>query len=295
MPNQSIDNALIIQFSDLIHVRAQQIRARTRPFVQIKQMTGDIYAYDGLGIIEAQEIFGRIQKTEFSDIEHNRRKIARRRFTVTLPIDDMDVRGVLLNPEGEYAAACVRAMERVFDRVVVESMFADVSTGRDMDTTVTFANDGGLTVDATSGLTYDILLEIKQNFIDADVGNDIPEQIVMGVTGDEHTSLMKETELTSGDFSRQFVVDQGEIVKAAGISIIKFAANANNPILNVTAGVRDCFAMSTRGICVGLSKEMSIKIQDRPDYVDVKQVQIVFILGAVRTEGVLVQKVQTTD
>lgn len=292
---QTIDNLLTTQFSDMLHVKAQQIRARLRQYTQIKQMTGDIFAYDGLGVIEAQEVFGRIQKTEFADINHTRRKIARRRFTLTLPIDDMDVRAVLVNPEGEYAGACIRAMERVFDRVVVESMFASVSTGREFDTTVTFASDGGLTVDATSGLTYDILLGIKRNYIDNDVGNDIPETLVIGVTGDEHNSLMKETELTSGDFSRQFVVDRGEIVRAAGFEIVKFAANANNPILSVSTAVRDCFAMSTRGVCVGLSKDMTIKIENRPDYVDVKQVQITFILGAVRTEGVLLQKVQTTE
>lgn len=295
MPGESIDNAATIQFSDMLHVKAQQIKAQLRPYVGIKRMSGDVFAYDGLGSIEAQEVSGRIQSTVFSDIEHLRRKISRRRFTVTLPIDDMDARAILLNPEGEYAGACIRAMERVFDRVVVEALFANVMTGRDFNTSVNFATDGGFTVDATGGVTYEKLLEARQNFIDADVGNDVPEKLVMGISGDEHTALLKETELISGDFSRQMVVDQGEIVKAVGIDLVKFAANANTPILNVNGGTRDCFVMTTRGVCMGMSKEMTIKIQDRPDYVDVKQVQIVGILGAVRTEGPLVQKFQTTD
>lgn len=295
MANQQIDKALIIQFSDLLHVKAQQIKARLRPFVKIKPMTGDRFAYDGLGDVEARESNARIQPTVFDEIDHTRRKISRRRFVVTLPIDDMDIRAVLINPEGEYAMACIRAMERVFDRVGVDALFATVATGRDFETDVTFAADGGFTVNATAGLTYEKLLEIGQNFIDADVGNDMPETKVMGISGDEHTALMKETELTSGDFSRQFVVDKGEMIFAAGLNIIKFAANARSPILAVSAGTRDNFAMSTRGLAYGLSKEMTIKIQDRPDLVDVKQVQIIGILGAVRTEGVLIQKVQTTD
>ena len=295
MAQETMDNLLTTQFSDMLHVKSQQIRARLRPYVTIKQMSGDVYAYDGLGIIEAQEVAGRIQKTVFSDIDHLRRKISRRRFTVTLPIDDMDAAAILVNPEGEYAGATIRAMERVFDRVAVQSMFASVSTGRDFDTTVAYAADGGFTVNATGGTTYETLLAVQQNFIDADVGNDIPEKLVMGISGDEHTDLMSETELTSGDFSRQYVVDQGDIVKACGIDVVKFAANANTPILDVSSGTRDCFVMSSRGICMGLSKDMTIKIQPRPDYVDVKQVQIVGILGAVRTEGVLIQKFQTTD
>lgn len=295
MAQETVDRALIIQFSDMLHIKAQQIQARLRPFVRIKPMVGDRFAFDGLGDVEAQEVSGRIQPTVFNDIEHQRRKIRRRRFVVTLPIDDMDVRAVLINPEGEYAGAVIRAMERVFDRVGVEALFADVDTGRDFETTKTFAEDGGLTVDATAGITYEKLLEIQQNFIDADVGNDVPELKVLGLSGDEHTALMKETELISGDFSRQFVVDKGEMVQAAGMIILKYAGNARSPILSVSGGTRDNFAITSRGLCYGLSKEMEISVKDRPDLVDVKQVQITGILGAVRTEGVLVQKVQTTD
>ncbi len=295
MANQAIDKALIIQFSAMLQVKAQQIRARLRQFVRIKPMTGDVFAFDGLGDVEATEVAGRVQTTVFNDIDHLRRKIVRRRFVVTLPIDDMDVRAALINPQGEYAGACIKAMERVFDRVGVGALFADVKTGRDFETTVTFAADGGFTVTATAGLTYEKLLEIQQNWIDADVGNDMPERKVFGISGDEHTALMKETELISGDFTRSIVVDNGEIVKAAGLELVKFAANARVPVLSVAAGVRSCFAMTTKGLCYGLSKEMRITIKDRPDLIDVTQVQIIGILGAVRTEGVQVQKVTTTD
>jgi hypothetical protein len=293
VPN--IDVALITQFSDQLHIKSQQIKARLKPHVRVKKMLGDLFAYDGLGDLEAQEVAGRIQPTVFQDIDHLRRKIKRRRFAVTLPIDDMDVRGVLINPDSEYASACVRAMERVFDRVGVDALFASVDTGRDFETAVSFATDGGFTVNATAGLTYEKLLEIHQNWIDAEVGNDSPETKILGIAGDEHTALMKETELTSGDFSRQFVVDKGEIVMAAGLMIIKFAANARVPVLAVSGGVRDCFAITNRTLCYGLSKDMQITLKDRSDLIDVKQVQIVGILGAVRTEGVLAQKVQTTD
>jgi hypothetical protein len=106
---------------------------------------------------------------------------------------------------------------------------------------------------------------------------------------------MKETELISGDYSRQFVVDGGEIQRACGLNLVKFAGAISSPILNVAAGVRSCFAMAQGGMCVGMSKEMEISIEKRADLHETTQVQIVFELGAVRTEGVLVQKVTTTD
>lgn len=290
-----IDQHLITQFSDQVHVAAQQIKARLRPHVLIKPMKGEDFAYDGLGSVEAQELVGRHNPVAFSDIDHNRRKIARRRFVLTLPIDSADVRGMLLSPEGHYAQACVRAMERVFDRVVVECLFAAVLTGRSMGTSVTFANDGGATVTATAGLTYAKLLEINKGFIDDDIGNDMPENIVMGITGDEHSALMQEVELVSGDYSRQYAIDKGRMGEANGIQLIPFAANAVRPILSVSAGVRSCFAMASNGVCVGLSKEMGLSVKDRPDLVETSQVQVIFDLGATRTEGKRVKKVTTTD
>jgi hypothetical protein len=294
MSVEQIDNALVTQFSGEVHVAAQQMKARLRGKVKLKAISGENFAYDGLGPIEAAEIVGRHQPVNFSDINHLRRKLSRRRFTLTLPIDAADVRGVLINPSSEYAAACARAMERVFDRVVIEAMFASVLTGRDFGTTVTFASEGS-TVTATAGLTYEKLLEINQNFIDEEVGTDVPESLLMGISGDEHTDLMQELELTSGDYSRQFSVDKGRMQMAAGLDLIHFGGAVNSPLLSVSSGTRSCFAMSNRAMCVGISKDISVKIESRADLVETTQVQLVFDLGAVRTEGVLIQKVTTTD
>lgn len=293
MAGQTIDNALKIQFGDMVHIKAQQVKARMRPYVQILKMSGDKFAYDGLGDVEATEVKGRIQPVVFQDIEHLRRKISRRRFAITLPIDASDIRGALLDPKGLYAKAIVAGLERRFDRLVVEAMFADVWTGRDFETKITAANDGVKTVNATSGLTYEKLLEIQENWIDSDVGTDMPVKKVLGITGEEHTALMSETKLISGDYSRQYVVDKGEIQNAVGLDIIKFAADARNPILPVASGVRSCFATTTEGIAVGVSV-VKLDIKERDDYYETTQVQALLEMGAVRTEGVQVQKVTTT-
>lgn len=294
MSTGSIDNNLITQFSDMLHVKAQQRPSRLRPHVRIKQMTGDVYAYDGLGQVEAREVNGRIVPTVFDEIAHNRRKIARRRFVVTLPIDASDARGVLLNPEGEYAGACMTAMNRRWDKVIAEAAFANVQTGRDFENSVTFAADGGGTINATGGSTYEKLLELRKGFTNNEVGLDEQESLLLLITGTEEEAFMQELELTSGDFSRQFVVDKGRISRAAGFDLIAYGADVTNPILDVNAGTRDCIGMTGKAICMGLSADMKITIKDRPDFVETKQVQIIGQWGAVRTEGVLMKKFQTT-
>lgn len=290
-----IETAQVIQFSSAVHVKAQQMKARFAPIFPVKQLTGKQFAYDGVGSIEAQELTGRFNRVTFSDFQITRRKIGRRRFSLTIPIDADDASKVLMNQEAEYAQACSMAMARVYDRIGIEASLATVYTGEDMDTSTSFSTDGGQTVTATAGLTYEKLLEIIQNFIDADVGNDMMEDFLFCISGDEHTALMKELELTSGDYVRSYNVEKGAIQEAVGMKLIKFAANATNPILSVASGVRSCIAMSSRGLCYAMPKQFEIVVQDRSDLVQTKQVQVNWTLGAVRTEGVLVQQVTTTD
>lgn len=289
-----IDTHLTTQFAAMLHVEQQQIRSRLRPHVLIKQMSGDLFAYDGLGSIEAREVQGRVEPTVFDAIDHLRRKIKRRRFVVTLPIDSSDVRGMLLNPSGAYAQACIRAYERQFDRVGVEASLADVETGRDFATTVTAANDGVQALNALTAIEWTDLLTVNERFRNQEVGNDIPVSKIMLITGDEEDDLLQEPELTSGDFTSGRPIQNGELLHAAGIKFLIYGADVANPILKVVSTTRDCLAMAGNALCYGMSKEMGIKIQERPDYVETTQVQITGELGAVRTEGVLMQEVNTT-
>lgn len=290
-----VEIAQVIQFSSAVHLAAQQMKARFAPMFEVKQLAGKVYAYDGVGSVEAQEINGRFNRVTFSDLKITRRKIGRRRFSLTLPFDQDEASKVLINQEKEFSQACAMAMARVYDRIGIEAAGATVYTGEEMDTALSFTQDGGQSVTATAGLTYEKLLEIIQNFIDADVGNDMLENFIFCISGDEHTALMKEVELTSGDYDRQFNVEKGSIQDAVGLKLIKFAANAPSPILPVASGVRTCYAMSTRGLAYAMPKQFEIKVQERTDLIQTSQVQVNWTLGAVRTEGVLVQKVTTTD
>lgn len=294
MAVQSIDNALITEFSDMVHHQAQQMQSRLKPYAKVQQMSGDVWAYDGLGRVEAREVLGRNAPATFDDITHNRRRIARRRFVINLPIDASDVRGALLNPESEYAKAVAAGMLRQYDRVMYQAAFADVLTGRDFGTTVTATADGVVVVDATAGLTYEKLLEIRQNFYDRDVGTDDSEQIFLTIGGREHTNLLGEIELTSGDFGRQMPVDKGRIASALGMDLVLFASSVASPIIPASGGERQLLAASSRGIVLGVSKEMSIKIEPRNDLIETTQVQVLCEIGAVRSEGVLVQRVRVT-
>lgn len=290
-----ISTALAIQFADQVHTNGQQMKTRTRERVEVVPLTTQDKTVETLDSIEAIEITSRHQKTQGQDIVHGRRRLRMREFRCTIYLDNKDEVGVLIDPERNYAASVARAMYRQFDRIVAEAALATVYTGRDMTTAVTASSDGVVTIDATAGLTYEKLLECGQNFMDYEIGTEIQESICLLHTGEEHTDLMQETELTSGDFTRQFAVEKGKIVNAAGIDLIGFGGKVGNPILSVSAGnVRSCIALAEKGVQVGLAKDAEVFMDIRPDLNRAKQVQAVLMLGAVRKEGVRVQEVQTT-
>lgn len=290
-----ISTALAIQFADQVHTNGQQMKTRTRERVEVVPLTTQDKTVETLDSLEAIEITSRHQKTQGQDIVHGRRRLRMREFRCTIYLDNKDEVGVLVDPERNYAASVARAMYRQFDRIVAEAALATVYTGRDMTTAVTAASDGVITVDATAGSTYEKLLEVGQNFMDYEIGTEIEEKLCLLHAGEEHTDFMQETELTSGDFTRQFAVEKGKIVNAAGIDLIGFGGKVSNPILAVSAGnVRSCIAMADKAIQVGLAKDAEVYVDIRADLNRAKQVQAVLMLGAVRKEGVRVQEFQTT-
>lgn len=293
MTNQ-IDTALATQFADQVHLNGQQMKTRLRDKVSVVPMTTNDMTVETLDSLEAIEITSRHQKTQGQDIVHGRRRLRMREFRATIYLDNKDEVSVLIDPERNYAAAVARAMYRQFDRIVVEAALASVYTGKDMTTLVTAANDGVKTVNATGGLTYEKLLEIGQNFMDYEIGTEFEEDMVLLLGGEEHTDLMQETELTSGDFSREFAIEKGKITRAAGLGLVHFGNRVANPILPLVTTTRDCIAMTTGSVQVGLAKDAEVYMDIRSDLNRAKQIQAVLMLGAVRKEGVRVQKVQTT-
>lgn len=293
----SISEAAFIQFNDNFHERVQQKKSRLQPYCKMQVIKGKFATYDGIGTLELTPISGRFAPIEFSDLEFNRRKISKARFGLAVGIDKNDVENMLTDPHSPIIAQLAAAAQRQIDRIAYAAMFASVVTGEDLNTTVTAANDGVVTVDATAGLTYEKLLEIHENFIDNEVGNDGDIRVCMGITGNEHTDLMSELELTSGDYSREYVVDKGRIQSAAGIELVRFAGDGvggANPILTESGGVRTSFAMAEGALVLGIARQWSIKVQDRNDMYDTDQIVISGVLGAVRTEGKLIQKVTST-
>lgn len=289
----SIDQALVIHFREMVHLEAEQRKSRLRGKFLEKPVVGNQGAYERIdtnGLPD--EITARHAKTIANEVAHSRREIKMRDFANTLLLDKFDDLQVIIDPQNQYASATVRKMLRQYDKIVIDAATASVNTGRNFGTTVTAATDGVTTIAAGgTGLTYTKLLEVKQTFINAEVGVDDDEDIFLLVTGQQHTDMMEEVELTSGDFVRGKVVDDGLITSALGMRVILFGTSSGTNFIPITGTERDCLAMSSRAVCVGINMDIEVDVDKRPDLNNAQQVQARFFLGGTRTEGALVQVV----
>jgi hypothetical protein len=293
----SIDQALVTQFTNDVHVEASQKKTRLRGRMLEKPVTGNDAAYERIDDGgTANELTARHQPTVGNELLHSRRQIKMRDFENTFYLDQFDDKQVLINAGSEYAKASVNKMFRTIDKLLIDAAVGTVNTGKNFGTPVTFANDGGTTITAGStGMTYEKLLQVKENFInnEVDVEDGGEEEILLLVTGQQYTDMMKQVELTSGDFRREAVVESGRLISALGMKVITFGT-ANN-FLNKTGSTRDCLAMSTRAVCLGINKDISVRMNERPDQNNDTQIQTRMFMGATRTEGKLIQKVQCTE
>ncbi len=293
----SVDAVQITEFNAALDIKEQQMTSRLTPYAIRKSITGDDFAYDGLEDVQAYHANGRNPDIQPVEAEFTRRKMSRDRVVVTLLTDKKDTRGMLTNPQGDLASICIAAVERETDRVIYDALFATVYTGRKFGTSVTYTVDGVTSVDATSGLVYEKLLEIRANLIDAEVGN-VPGQvgIALGISGDEHTDLMSEVELTSGDYTSQYVISKGIITNAMGFDLIPFGAGSSitDPILETVGGERISFALTPRGVALGISKERTVEVKDYPTKIETDIINVIKEIGAVRTAGVRVQRIRLT-
>lgn len=289
------DAVMITEFNAALDVQEQQMTSRLLPYAIRKGIHGDDFAYDGITEVQAYHANGRNPDIQPVEAGFNRRKMSRDRVVVTLLVDSKDVRGMLQDPQAQLAALCIAALERETDRVIYDALFASVYTGRNFGTTVTAAADGVVTVDATAGFTYEKLLEIRANYIDAEVGNQGVTPIAIGISGDEHTDLMSEIELTSGDYTSQYVIQKGVITEALGMGLVAFGAGASitDPILEVNT-YRVSFALAAKGVALGISLERKVEVKDYPTKIETTIINVIKELGAVRTQGVRVQKINLT-
>lgn len=289
-----------IDYAPDVWENMQQKQSRLSPYCAMDTTKADLKTYDNVESVEAVEMTSSFAEVIPTDLGDGRREVATRLFSVAFEMNELDLERVKDGQSGQkqrLARAAGYALNRKLDRVLYEAHLADVTIWNDKHgnskSTLTYTQDGVRTVDATGGLTYDDLLAITENQIDDEVME--AGGAYMTITGVEHTDLMGETELTSGDYTRDFVIEKGKIQNAMGLDLIKFGANAKQPIIDVNSSNERLNVVAVKGAvtCVVKTKP-EVQISEIPGKIKTYLMKVFMEVNALRREGKLVQLVKTS-
>ncbi len=294
-PYQTLETQYVVEFAKQVHVLAQEKMSKLLPFVKMQDFNGEDFGYDRFGLLADQEIVERFQPIQLQDASWDRRWMAPRFFAVAVGVDGKDIEKMMRNPGQELAEGCVNALMRRKDRIILQAATATVNTGKSAASTtpVTFANDGGLTIDATGGFGFGTLQTIKQNFVDNAVATETETDVALTVDGKRLAALLGEIELTSFDYATEKPIAAGTMGQAYGMKLIPFASGVQtyDPILAETSGERTLIALAEDGI-VFAKGIISIRIEKRIDMFNTPtQIIAEMAVAAMRTEGSRVQAI----
>lgn len=296
----SIDQGKLLTFKESFYKLAQQETTQLGGTNSIiyRDPKGSVLQTGRMGRVELQKVNGRNPDKQFIDYAIDNRRFTKDRFTATLTIDKKhDINELISDPTSDLVAQLVAAKNRMLDRVVFTAATGSVLVGAPdaAASTISAATDGVITIDATSGLTYEKILEVEQNFINNEVEY---TGSVLAITGTENTDLMQENEFINNDFINDRPVSDG--LKKAGMwQLVKFAGSVNggaqvaNPYLPEASTTRKCVVLAPKSIEVAMELA-DLSVTPNPNKVNSMDITIDLWLGALRLEGAKVQVISTT-
>lgn len=302
--NPSIDQAALQNFQDSFHELAQQTKSKlvatnVITFMASKGKTNNLAR---IGRIELTEVSTRNPDKQFGDYNLDNRHFTKRRFTKTITVDALqDINELIKDPTSDILQQLNNAKERVIDRIAISAAVGSVLTGAPdtAPTSTSAANDGVITISATSGFVYSTVKQITENFINNELDYSIFSGSVICITGSENTDLMSETEFINNDFISSRPVERGIMEKAGAYRIEMFAGSVNggitvvSPILPEGSTTRSCVVLAPDSIAMAMELA-SLDVTKSATKVNSNDITIDFWINAMRKEGSLVQIMTTT-
>lgn len=266
----SVDAAFVEAFkSNVIHL-SQQMPSRLRPTVESMVVKAETANVERMSNVEAVEKTTRHTLSPIMDIPHDRRRLTLRDFQWGDLVDEEDQIKMLISPKSEYAKAAAYAMNRQYDRLIIEAATGNATDGE--GTAVPF--DSGMTIGAGGGgLTLDLILEAKEK-LDANEVDSANRYMVLNSKA--MSDLLSTTEVSSSDFNTVRALVRGEVSTWLGFSIVHTELVAED-----TAQVL-CYHKS--GIRLGVGRDIITRVDKRIDVSYADQVYAAFTAAATRVE-----------
>lgn len=289
MSNQ-VTTAFVQMYSANLQHLSQQKGSRLRGLVRNEAVRGKSAFFDQIGSQVASVRTTRGADTILNDTPHARRRVTLADYEVADLIDDQDKLRMIVDPTSTYAQAQAFAIGRAMDDVIISAATGTANTGETGGTSVTLSGyNSGSQVIAAGGTAMTIakLREAKFILDNADVDPSIPRVIV--VSPKQIQDLLATTEVTSSDFNTVKSLAQGQVTDFLGFTFI------TSTRLGLSGSTRSCFAYAVDGVLLAVAKDLTVRIDERPDKSYATQVYACMSIGATRMEETKVVQIDCVE
>ena len=223
---------LVNQFNTEIYMQLQQKLSKTRPYVDVITITKEQEEIDNIGGVKFVQVDGSFVEVSSvkSDITYAKRLVSAKPYYLAHEID-IRLANMLAPNSSKYIDKVVQQIVNQYqfniDKTIYEAM--DANAKAKDGTAITFANDGGVSIDLKTIATF-IAANIsaaKQKLTAKGFGINDDSGLAWMLTDVETALMEKDTSITNMDYQRAFGVkmdDSGSINRIKGIDLLKFAS-----------------------------------------------------------------------
>lgn len=280
-----ITTAFVEQFKANVYHLTQQKGSKLRRAVRMETVTGKNAYFEQLGATAARKRTSRHADTPRMDTPHARRRVALEDFDWADLVDGEDQIRMLIDPTSQYAEAAAMALGRSMDDEIIAAATGTAYTGVDGSTSTSYDSD--MTVDVQErapgmsasdlGLNVAKILAAAEKLGSNDVDPDEEKYLV--VNARQVKSLLNDNRVSSHDYNVIKPLVEGVVSRFGGFTIIPC-----NRIGTDVNGDDMCLFWARGGMLLGVGKDITTKIGERPDKNYATQVFAQMTIGATRME-----------
>lgn len=279
--------SFVTQFSANVHLLAEQRYSRLRNTVMSEQVTGESWAVETMGGIDAaNQVTTRHGDTPLNSTPEARRWGYIKDYDVADLIDKPDKAKLLIDPTSYYTMRHAGTMGRSVDDSIIAALGGTASTGHTGTGTQALPS-GQKIADGSTGLTIDKIMNAKQILDHNEVDEFYARYAV--VTSRQIRDLLNDDKVTSSDFNSIQALVQGKIDTYLGFKFVR------SERLIVASNIRSCFFYAQPGLRFGIQREPSSEVNVRPDKRNSMQVYTSGGWGTVRVEDAMVVQADASE
>lgn len=284
-----ITTAFVEQYRANVYHLTQQKGSKLRRAVRTEMINGKNAFFEQLGSTSARMRTSRGADTPRMDMPHARRRCSLNDYDWADLVDGEDQIRMLIDPTSQYAEAAAMAMGRAMDDAIIAAADGTAYTGVDGGTSTAF--DTNMIVDVQvrwpgvsaddCGMNVAKILDAKRllgaNNVDPD------EECWLLLNARQIKSLLMDEKISSHDYNAVKPLVQGQVSQFGGFNIIPTER------IGVDSNSDDkCLFWAKGGMLLGVGKDISTRISERPDKNHATQVFASMSIGATRMEEVRV-------